>query len=65
MEHREATWEYRELTISRDVSREAARQQLTGEADTGRWELDRLVRYPDGRRQVRLRRRIYRVRRTA
>ena len=65
MEHRESTWEYRELTISRDVSREMARQQLTGEADTGRWEIDRLVRFPDGRRQVRLRRRIYRVRRTA
>lgn len=65
MEHREPIWEYRELSISRDVSREAARQQLTGEADTGRWEIDRLVRFADGRRLVRLRRRIYRIRRTA
>ena len=53
------------MSLSRDLSREAARQQLTGEAEAGHWELDRLHLFPDGRRVVRLRRRIYRVVRTA
>jgi Family of unknown function (DUF5703) len=37
---------------------------LTDAAEYGRWELDRLRLYPDGRRRVVLRRRIIRVRST-
>jgi hypothetical protein len=58
-------WEFREVSLSRDTSREDVRQQLTDAADTGRWELDRLHLLPDGRRVVRLRRRVYRMQRTA
>jgi hypothetical protein len=65
MERRAATWEYRELAFPRGTSREAARVLLTDAADTGRWELDRLRLSPDGRRFVRLRRRVYRFARSA
>jgi hypothetical protein len=65
MERRAATWEYRELAFPRGTTREAARMLLTGAAETGHWELDRLRLFPDGRRIVRLRRRIYHVMRTA
>lgn len=65
MERRTATWEYRELSFPRGTSREAARVLLTGAAETQHWELDRLCLLPDGRRTVRLRRRVYRVMRTA
>lgn len=59
------TWEYRDLSFPRGVSREATRLLLTGAAETERWELDRLRITPDGRRHVRLRRRVYRMMRTA
>lgn len=65
MERSAATWEYRELKFPRGTSREAARQLLTGAAETDHWELDQLRLYPDGRRIVRLRRRVYRMARTA
>lgn len=65
MESRAPLWEYREVALPRTLTREVARQALTEEAETGHWELDRLHLFPDGRRIVRLRRRIYRVRRTA
>lgn len=58
-------WEFREISISRDMSREFARQMLTSAAETDRWELDRLRKYPDGRRSVTLRRRVIRALRTA
>jgi len=38
---------------------------LTGAAESEHWELDRLRLYPDGRRTVRLKRRVYRMMRTA
>jgi hypothetical protein len=38
---------------------------LTGAAETEHWELDFLRIFPDGRRQVRLRRKVYRMLRTA
>jgi hypothetical protein len=59
------TWEYRDLALPRGTSREATRVLLTGAAETERWELDRLRLYPDGRRVVTLRRRVYRMQRTA
>ncbi len=65
MERRSATWEYRELRFPRGTSREATRQLLTGAAETDHWELDQLRLYPDGRRVIRLRRRVYRMARTA
>jgi hypothetical protein len=65
MERRAATWEYREMSFPRGTSREAARVLLTGAAETDHWELDQLRLYPDGRRIVRLRRRVYRMMRTA
>jgi hypothetical protein len=65
MERRAATWEYREFALPRGTSRETARMLLTGVAETEHWELDRLRLSPDGRRHVRLRRRVYRFVRSA
>ena len=65
MRHQSPVWEFREFSLSRDTTREAARQQLTDVAESGRWELDRLQLLPDGRRVVRLRRKVYRMMRTA
>jgi len=62
---RRSTWEFREVSISRDTPREEARQLLTASAETEHWELDRTRIFRDGRRQFRLRRRVYRVVRTA
>ncbi len=65
MAKRRSTWEFREVSISRDTPREEARQLLTASAETEHWELDRTRIFRDGRRQFRLRRRVYRVVRTA
>ncbi|CAB4656441.1 unannotated protein [freshwater metagenome] len=46
-------------------TKEGTRQLLTSVAGTGRWELDVSYVYPDGRRKVRIRRKVYRVTRTA
>jgi hypothetical protein len=64
MRRRTATWEYREMSLPRGISREAARQLLTGVAETDHWELDRLRINQDGRRLIVLRRRVYRMVRT-
>lgn len=58
-------YEYRQLWLPRDTSRGAARRLLTDHAEYGHWELARLRLYPDGRRQVWLRRRVIRAVRTA
>jgi hypothetical protein len=65
MQRRAATWEYRELSFPRGTSREATRVVLTGAAETEHWELDLVRLHPDGRRWVRLRRRVYRMVKTA
>ena len=57
-------FEYQRLDLPRHVSRNVARRLLADAAEYGRWELDRLRLYPDGRRRVVLRRRIMRVRST-
>ncbi len=57
-------YQFRRLRLPRGTSRTAARQLLVAEAETGGWELDRLRLYPDGSRQVLLRRRVLRVART-
>ncbi len=64
MTKRASTWEFREVNVPRDVPREETRQLLTASAETGNWELDRTRIYRDGRRQYRLRRRVYRMVRT-
>jgi hypothetical protein len=61
---RSTAYEYRELALPRDTPRDVARTVLTEYAEYGRWELDRLRLYPDGRRRVWLRRRVMRVERT-
>ena len=65
MARRQSTWEFREVSVSRDTPREEARQLLTATAEIGNWELDRTWIFRDGRRHYRLRRRVYRVLRTA
>lgn len=59
------SYEYREVSLPRGTSRDAARVALTDFAEYGKWELARLRLYPDGRRRVWLRRRVMRVARTA
>jgi hypothetical protein len=49
-------WEYRDLYLPREMSRENARTTLTIHAQYGDWELARLRRFPDGSRRVVLRR---------
>ena len=65
MDRRRATWEYRDLSLPRGTSRETTRVLLTGAAEAEHWELERLRIAPDGRRYVRLRRKVYRMMRTA
>jgi hypothetical protein len=65
MDRNSATWEYRDLSFPRGASREATRALLTGAAEIEHWELERLRIAPDGRRYVRLRRKVYRMMRTA
>jgi len=62
---RASTWEYRQITLPRGTSRNAAKEALVELAEHGAWELARLRLYPDGRRKVWLRRRILRAVRTA
>lgn len=58
-------YEYRHLSLPRGTTRGQARELLTEHADQGRWELSRVTLFRGGARQVRLRRRIIRVQRTA
>ncbi|MSO26790.1 MAG: hypothetical protein EXQ60_01820 [Candidatus Nanopelagicales bacterium] len=64
-QQKSATWEFRNIDMSRETSRESARELLTSVAETDNWELDQLRIFPDGRRRARLRRRVIRVARTA
>lgn len=57
-------WEYERFSLPRQISRSAALRLLVERAEHGHWELDRVRLYPDGHRQVVLRRRIIRVRST-
>lgn len=58
-------WEFREVHVDRAASREETRAFLTASADSGNWELAQTRIYRDGRRRYRLKRRVYRVQRTA
>jgi hypothetical protein len=55
------TWEFKDLAMPAGTPREFARQWLTASAEHDHWELDRLRLAPDGRRTIRLRRKVYRV----
>ncbi|NBU31819.1 MAG: hypothetical protein EBS36_01420 [Actinobacteria bacterium] len=60
-----AVWDYTELNFSRHVSRGDIKSHLTMLAEIERWEVDRVRVFSDGRRWVRLRRKIYHLQRTA
>lgn len=60
-----ANWDYTELNFSRHVSRSDIKTQLTMMAEIQRWEVDRVRVFSDGRRWVRLRRKVYRLQRSA
>ena len=56
-----AYYEYRTVTLPRELSRGDVRKLLTDEAEYGRWELARTRLYLGGMRKVRLRRKAMRV----
>jgi hypothetical protein len=60
-----AVWEFTELTFSRDVKRSEVKTYLTIMAEIDRWEIDRVRITSDGRRFVKLRRKIFHLQRTA
>jgi len=51
-------YEETRLKLGRHLSRTAVRRLLTDRAEYGGWELRRLRRYPDGSREVWIRRKI-------
>jgi len=51
-------YEYVPLRLPSNVDRMTANAQLTIQAEYGGWELARVRLYPDGTRQVMLRRRV-------
>jgi hypothetical protein len=55
-------YEFDQLVISRDFSRNVVTNMLVERAERGGWELDRLRLAPDGTRRVVLRRKIIRQR---
>ena len=57
-------YEFWNLAVSREQSRHAVCRMLTHAAEYHGWELDRLRKDPDGKRTVRLRRKIIRMRST-
>jgi hypothetical protein len=61
LQRAEPIWEFREIDFSRNSDREETRQLLTFKAERGRWELDQTRIFRDGRKKVRLRRKVYRV----
>jgi Family of unknown function (DUF5703) len=60
-----AVWEFTELTFSSDVKRSDVKTYLTIMAEIDRWEIDRVRITSDGRRFVKLRRKIFHLQRTA
>jgi hypothetical protein len=60
-----AVWQYTELNFDRTANRSDIKARLTLMAEVDRWEIDRVRVYTDGSRWVRLRRKVYRLQRTA
>lgn len=54
-------WEYRTVSVPRSVSRSDYRRYLVDAADTGQWEVRRVLVFRDGSRKVTLRRRAVAV----
>jgi hypothetical protein len=65
MESMSAVWEFREMSFYSDAKRSDVKNYLTSMAEIERWELDRVHVSQDGRRSIRLRRKIYHLQRTA
>ncbi|MCF8553890.1 MAG: DUF5703 family protein [Candidatus Nanopelagicales bacterium] len=59
-----SVWEFREMSFHRDAKRSDVKNYLTSMAEIERWELDRVHISRDGRRSIRLRRKIYHLQRT-
>lgn len=57
-------WEFRDVVLSRHLSRNAVRQLLVEMAEHGGWELDRVRIQHDGVRRIVVRRKIIRARPT-
>ncbi|MDO5698183.1 MAG: DUF5703 family protein [Dermatophilus congolensis] len=57
-------FEYRVITFPRQATRTEVKQVLTEAAEYAHWEVDWVRLYFGGKRKVRLKRRIIRVRRT-
>lgn len=62
---RMSTWEFYDITIPRGMTLGQARALLVEQAELHQWELARTRVMRDGRRLVRLRRRVIRVQRTS
>jgi hypothetical protein len=62
---RSSAWEFRDVVLPRGLSKTAAKDLLVVHAEQGQWELARTRILVDGRRIVRLRRRVIRMQRTA
>jgi len=60
-----AVWQYTELNFDSTANRSDIKARLTLMAEVDRWEIDRVRVYTDGSRWVRLRRKVYRLQRTA
>ncbi|MCW2783696.1 MAG: hypothetical protein JWP74_213 [Marmoricola sp.] len=53
-------YEYDQIVVSRELSRNVVTRMLVERAETGGWELDRVRITPDGIHRVQLRRKIIR-----
>jgi hypothetical protein len=53
-------WEFENITLSRDLSRNVVTRMLVERAEHGGWELARTRIGPDGTRRIELRRKIIR-----
>lgn len=60
-----AVWEFKEMRFSHEAKRSDVKALLTSMAEVERWELDHVRVFNDGRRWVRLRRKTYKLERTA
>lgn len=58
---RPVEYEETKITLGRHHTRSGVKQLLVERAEYGGWELRRLRRYPDGSREVWIRRKIIRV----
>jgi hypothetical protein len=58
-------WEFENVTLSRELSRNVVTRLLVERAERGGWELDRVRIGPDGHRRIVLRRKIIRQTRPA